>query len=167
MTWSAASRSGPKRRRWRYPARRSNRRKARAARQHFLGRTRRIERGIADHDAVGIDKLRGGQQRAAVNVRMHLMLTPCGCGEFQMPRKQPETQDQKNGINRGSTGQPDPDTGRAELRPEGQSICGGEPDKPVADRGEQQRQPWIVHAAKSAGRASLDTVRDKKLPPAP
>src|SRR5258708_7596903 len=44
-----------------------------AARQHLLGRAARVERGIADLDAVGIDKLRAGQQRAAVDFRIHFV----------------------------------------------------------------------------------------------
>ena len=44
----------------------------RRARQHFLSRLPRIKRGTLNHDAVGIDELRAGEQRAAVNIRVDL-----------------------------------------------------------------------------------------------
>ena len=45
----------------------------RRARQHFLSRLPRIKRGILNRDAVGIDELRAGEQRAAVNIRIDLL----------------------------------------------------------------------------------------------
>jgi hypothetical protein len=36
--------------------------------QHPLGRTARIERGVINHDAKGIDELRAGQPRADIGV---------------------------------------------------------------------------------------------------
>ena len=44
----------------------------RGARQHFLSRLPRMKRGTLNHDAVGIDELRAGEQRAAVNIRIDL-----------------------------------------------------------------------------------------------
>jgi hypothetical protein len=46
---------------------------SRRARQHFLSRLPRIKRGIVNRDAVGIDELRPGKQRAVVNIRIDLM----------------------------------------------------------------------------------------------
>ena len=46
---------------------------------------------------------------------------PC---EFQPMSKQPETQDEKNGIDGGPAGQPDPDADRAQFRPEGEPVGG-------------------------------------------
>src|ERR1700686_1948071 len=88
--------------------------------------------------------------------------TRCGRGEFQITGKPPETQDEENGINRGSARQPDPDADSAKSSPEGEAVCGGKSDQPVADRGEYERHSRVVQATKRPCRDRLDAVGDKE-----
>ena len=79
-----------------------------------------------------------------------------------MTGKPPETQDEENGINRGSARQPDPDADSAKSSPESEPVGGGKSDHPVADRGEHERYSRVVQATQRACRDRLDAIGDKE-----
>src|SRR5207302_8197674 len=81
---------------------------------------------------------------------------------LQPAYQQPKPQDQKDCVDRGAAGQSDPDPDGTEPRRECEGVGAGKSDHPIADRGEQQRYPCVVHATKRSDNDGLHGVGDKE-----